>query len=86
MGGSEGSRGYIYQAFTAVLEALTSDSWNRIYVEFPTVGDKVDIALAYDEHVLAAHQVKSSINPFEKKSVIAWINEIIQPALPIKYI
>ena len=36
MGGKEASRGFIYQGFAAVLEALTQDGWDKIYVEFPT--------------------------------------------------
>lgn len=42
VGGKEGSRGYVYQGIIAVLEALTQDGWNKIFVEFPTPGDKVE--------------------------------------------
>ena len=45
MGGKEGGRGYLYQGIVAVLEALRRNDWDRIYIEFPTEGDKVDIAL-----------------------------------------
>ena len=44
MGGKEGGRGYLYQGIVAVLEALRRNDWDRIYIEFPTEGDKVDIA------------------------------------------
>lgn len=43
MGGKEASRGFLYQGFASVLEALTDKSnWDKIYVEFPTSNDKVD--------------------------------------------
>ena len=46
MGGSDASRGFVYQGFVSVLEALTDgNAWDKIYVEYPTKGDKVDIAL-----------------------------------------
>ena len=44
MGGKEGGRGYLYQGIVAVLEALRRNDWDRIYIEFPTEGDKVDFA------------------------------------------
>ena len=46
MGGRDASRGFLYQGFASVLEALTNkNKWDKIYVEFPTTDDKVDIAL-----------------------------------------
>ncbi len=37
---------FLYQGFASVLEALTDKgNWDKIYVEFPTSNDKVDIAL-----------------------------------------
>ena len=48
MGGKEASRGFLYQGFASVLEALTDKgNWDKIYVEFPTSNDKVDIALEH---------------------------------------
>ena len=47
MGGKEASRGFLYQGFASVLEALTDESnWDKIYVEFPTSNNKVDIAIS----------------------------------------
>lgn len=46
MSGQDGARGYLYQAFAAVLEALTIENWNELYVEFKTENDKVDIAVS----------------------------------------
>ena len=45
MGGKEGSRGYLYQAIAAVIESLSDKGWDKIYIEFPSENDKVDIAL-----------------------------------------
>lgn len=37
MGGKEASRGFLYQGFASVLDALTDKgNWDKIYVEFPT--------------------------------------------------
>jgi hypothetical protein len=33
MGGKEASRGFLYQAFASVLEALCQKSWDKIYIE-----------------------------------------------------
>lgn len=78
MGGQDGIRGYVYQGIVAIIKALNEDGWNYISVEYKTSKDKVDIALLEDdEKVLSAIQVKSSINLFEKKDVVEWLNELI---------
>lgn len=76
MGGKDGSRGYVYQGIAAVLESLTQTGWDRIYIEFPSKYDKVDIALAQGDNVVQAIQVKSSKNPFSQKDLRQWIQEI----------
>ena len=45
MGGKEATRGFLCQTFVAVLEALCSDNWEKIFAEFASNDDKVDIAL-----------------------------------------
>ena len=45
MSGQDASRGFIYQAFASIIEALTQDNWDGITVEVATPNDKVDIAL-----------------------------------------
>lgn len=77
MGGKEGGRGYLYQGIVAVLEALRRDDWDRIYVEFPTEGDKVDIALKSVDKITDAIQVKSTVNSFEKGEISKWLIDII---------
>lgn len=77
MGGKEGGRGYLYQGVVAVLEALKRDDWDRIYVEFPTEGDKVDIALKSVDKITDAIQVKSTVNSFEKGEISKWLTDII---------
>lgn len=78
MGGKEGSRGYLYQGIVAVLEALGQDDWDQIYIEFPTEGDKVDIALKYKDQITKAMQVKSIDSSFSKGNVSAWLSDIIK--------
>lgn len=78
MGGKEGSRGYLYQAFVSVLEALRDDDWDRIYIELDTKDDKVDIALEREEKIFKAIQVKSTINTFAKNSVKLWLKDLIE--------
>lgn len=77
MGGKEGGRGYLYQGIVAVIEALKRNDWDRIYVEFPTEGDKVDIALKYVDKITDAIQVKSTMNSFEKGGISKWLADII---------
>lgn len=45
MGGKEALRGFLYQGFASVLEALCHEGWDRIYIELDSKNDKVDIAL-----------------------------------------
>lgn len=78
MGGKEASRGFMYQGFASILEALTDNGWDKIYVEFPTSGDKVDIALECNKEIIKSIQVKSTINTFSESSVIDWLQQIIK--------
>lgn len=79
MGGKEASRGFLYQGFASALEALADKSnWDKIYVEFPTSNDKVDIALEQQNQVVKCIQVKSTINSFSKSDIIAWLYDIIK--------
>ena len=43
MGGKDGSRGYLYQTFASIFQALCQDNWDKIYVEYNSAYDKVDI-------------------------------------------
>ena len=72
MGGKEGSRGYIYQSFASIFEALCQNDWDKIYVEYNSPNDKVDIALENSGHIFKSIQVKSTINSFDKSSIIKW--------------
>lgn len=76
MGGKEGGRGYLYQGIATVLEALTTKSWDSIYIEFPTEEDKVDIALSNNGKIVRAIQVKSTQNAFAPGAAKKWINDI----------
>lgn len=51
MGGKEASRGFLYQAFASVLEALCQKNWDKIYIEFDSEKDKVDIALEKENRI-----------------------------------
>lgn len=77
MGGKEASRGFLYQAFASVLEALCQKNWDKIYIEFDSEKDKVDIALEKENKVFKSIQVKSTINTFNKNSVSKWIQDLI---------
>lgn len=69
MGGKEGSRGYLYQAFASVLEAMCQKNWDKIHIEFDSDDDKVDIALEENNRIFKSVQVKSTINTFSKNSL-----------------
>ncbi len=77
MAGRDASRGFLYQGFASVLEALTNENnWDRIYVEFPSVKDKIDIALEERGRIFRCIQVKSTVNMFTKQNVQDWIREL----------
>ncbi|WP_257535856.1 hypothetical protein [Mesobacillus foraminis] len=76
MGGKEAIRGFLYQGFATILESLTQEFWDRIYVEYPSNDDKVDIALEVNGSITKSIQVKSSINLFKKSDVAKWIKEL----------
>ncbi len=79
VGGKEASRGFLYQGFASVLEALTNtDNWDKIYIEYPTSNDKVDIALKKDDKIIKSIQVKSTINAFSKHDIQNWIRDLIK--------
>ena len=78
LGGKDGSRGYLYQTFASIFEALCQDNWDKIYVEYTSENDKVDIALELDGNVFKTTQVKSNINSFNKSSIIDWAKELIK--------
>lgn len=77
MGGKEGSRGYLYQAFASVLEAMCQKNWDKIYIEFDSDDDKVDIALEENNRIFKSVQVKSTINTFSKNSLKKWLQDLI---------
>ncbi|BAE82482.1 SAVED domain-containing protein [Desulfitobacterium hafniense] len=79
MGGKEASRGFLYQGFASVLEALTDKSkWDKIFIEFPTSNDKVDIALEQQNKIVKCIQVKSTINTFSKADIVTWLGDLIK--------
>ena len=77
MGGREASRGFLYQAFASVLEAMCQKNWDRIYIEFKSDDDKVDIALGVANKVIKSIQVKSTINTFSKSDIMVWLHDLI---------
>lgn len=77
MGGKEASRGFLYQAFASVLEAICQKNWDKIYIEFDSKDDKVDIALEKNNRIFKSIQVKSTINTFSKNSLNKWLQELI---------
>jgi hypothetical protein len=77
VGGREASRGFLYQAFASVLEAMCQKNWDRIYIEFKSDDDKVDIALEENSKIFKSIQVKSTINTFSKNSLEKWLQDLI---------
>ena len=81
VGGKEASRGFLYQGFASVLEALTDENnWDKIYIEFPTSNDKVDIALGKANKIIKSIQVKSTKNTFSKSDIKSWLCDLIADA------
>ncbi len=79
MGGKEACRGFLYQGFASVVKALTDESeWDKIYVEFPTTNDKVDIALESNNKIIKCIQVKSTVNNFSKSNIKTWLEDLIK--------
>lgn len=76
MGGMEGSRGYVYQGIASTLNALIDQNWDSIQIEFPTKGNKVDIALAKGTVFVKAIQVKSTENTFQPNQIKSWIQDL----------
>lgn len=85
MGGQAGSRGYIYQGIVAILESIINDDWEKIYVEYTSQNDKVDIALEKEDKLIKTIQVKSSINQFTKKNINEWICALITDEVADEY-
>lgn len=86
MGGKEASRGFLYQGIASVLEALTDKSnWDKIYVEFPTSNDKVDIALEQQHQTVKCIQVKSTVNTFSKSDIQTWLKDLIEDVKSPEY-
>ena len=78
MGGKDGSRGYLYQTFASIFQALCLDNWDKIYVEYNSENDKVDIALERNGNTVKSIQVKSSVNSFDRSAIIEWTNDLIK--------
>ena len=78
MGGKDGSRGYLYQTFASIFQALCLDNWDKIYVEYNSENDKVDIALERNGNAVKSIQVKSSVNSFDRSAIIEWTNDLIK--------
>lgn len=77
MGGKEALRGFLYQGFASVLEALCHEGWDRIYIELDSKNDKVDIALEANHVIVKSIQVKSTTNVFKKNAVKEWLIDLI---------
>lgn len=78
MGGMEASRGFFYQGVASLLTALSGkQDWDKIYVEFPINGDKVDIALERNGQIIKIIQVKSTVNIFSKSDLVKWMYELV---------
>lgn len=79
MSGSAGIRGYYYQVLAGLLDSVENDLWESIRIEPSTKEDKVDIEWVFKDSIRAV-QVKSSINNFERGSVINWVHSLVKDA------
>ena len=86
MGGKEAMRGFLCQAFASVLEALCDSSWDKIYVEYISKEDKVDIALESKSIILKSIQVKSTASSFSKNDVRNWLEALLKDDVGAKEI
>jgi len=77
VGGQEGSRGYLYQAITAVLNSLNENGWEYVQIEPDSVNDKIDVLWEYEDKKKKAIQVKSSVNNMSKADIEKWLEELI---------
>ena len=77
MSGKDSIRGYVYQTITSVLGTFSNTKWDFCHVEPNTKNDKADVLFYRGDNIMLAQQVKSSINPFNKKSIESWIYELI---------
>lgn len=78
MSGKDASRGFVYQGFASVLEALCEENWDKIYIEGGFENDKVDITLEKDNQSIKGIQVKSTKNSFSKHSIKKWLEELFE--------
>jgi len=78
LGGKESSRGYLYQTFASIFEELCQNDWDKIYIEYKSANDKVDIALENNGVIIKSTQVKSTYNSFSRSSIITWSHELIK--------
>lgn len=81
MGGSDGTRGYLYQAMVAIIEALWDDSWDKLCIEPETENQKVDITLADCTGIKVAMQVKSSVNKFTNQNIISLMKALVNDSI-----
>jgi hypothetical protein len=78
MGGREAVRGFLYQGFASVLEAVSRDDWEEICVEVDSPEDKVDIGLRTNGVITTSIQVKSTMNSFSKNKISQWLEELLK--------
>ncbi|HFJ9292780.1 hypothetical protein CN277_18455 [Bacillus cereus] len=78
MGGIAGAKGYVFQAFSAVIESLEKEDWFSVRLEH-VLYDKVDIFwdITGDGSNVKVNQVKTSINSFKIKTIGNTLQEIM---------
>ena len=64
---------------------LTVDYWNKVYIEYETENDKVDIAFELEDELIKVIQVKSSVNLFTKSNITKWLIELINDSESEEY-
>lgn len=80
MGGQDGTRGYLLQAISAVLQSLTARDWVNISIEPNDSHQKVDIQYWDAAGETVVTQVKSSVNNFDKADLLKILADLINDA------
>lgn len=83
MGGVEGAKGYLYQCIVALDEVLAKvdSGFDKMYMEYESKNDKVDVAFQYEDKSFEVIQVKSSKNNFTTYNVNEWLTELINDSV-----
>src|SRR4051812_33616057 len=76
MGGQAGSRGYLVQTITCLLQALRDNTWLTFALESSEEIEQVDIVWTYADSRKRVVQIKSSQNLIGIKDIRKWAAQL----------